>query len=125
MNWFDLVVSFLITWSVGLSPALLARYVVIRGPIKPTSANWIAGLSCVVFFFAFRVVIASLGGDDPGPGYVWVFVFFVSRWIMLRGYHEELLRKIEARLTGDGLSDAERLKLEAAKARFQDKGKKP
>lgn len=83
----DLLISTLITWGLGLSPAIVYRYVWVKAPLEPRAANWIAGTSCLVFFFLFRLVNASAGvrPEDTTGGLVWVVVFFVSKHIMIRG----------------------------------------
>lgn len=83
----DLVFSFLITWVVGLAPALIARYVLVKRPLSSRSANWIAGISCGVFFFLFRIgnALADAQPQKPSTGLVWVVIFFVSRAVMTRG----------------------------------------
>ena len=77
-----LAISFLITWCLGLSPALIARYAIYKRPLSKTSANWIAGLSCFVFAILFMAINAADGQRSHAA--VWVLVFFVSRWIMTR-----------------------------------------
>lgn len=96
----DVVFSMLLTWGIGLAPALIARYLWVKRPVRPKIANWIAGVSCFIFFFGFRILNAALG-VDPGSttgGLVWAVVFLVSRAIMTTGYDprtDELLRLAE------------------------------
>ena len=79
-----LVISFVITWVVGLAPALLVRYAFYRRPLTRKAANWIAATSSIFFWFAF-LLLRSAAGEKPGSGIVWVLMFFVSRWIMTSG----------------------------------------
>ncbi|MCL4216113.1 MAG: hypothetical protein KJ052_03775 [Candidatus Hydrogenedentes bacterium] len=78
-----LVISLIITWGLGLAPALVVRYLWLRRPLRKKSANWIAGLSSAFFFLIFLMLHTALG-ERPGAGSVWILVFFLSRWILLR-----------------------------------------
>jgi len=80
-----LVLSFIITWGVGLTPPLLIRYAFVRRPLSRKSASWIAVGFSVFFCMAFLAINSALG-EKPGNGVVWIIMFFVARWIMSRGY---------------------------------------
>lgn len=80
-----ILVSFVITWSIGLAPPLLIRYAFMRRPLSKKAATWIALGFSVLFWFSFLLLNLALD-QEPGRGVVWVVVFFVSRWIMSRGY---------------------------------------
>lgn len=82
-----ILLNFLITWIVGLTPALIARYAIYKRPLSRKAANWIAGLGSVSFWLLFQVLNA-VAGEQPGRGIVWILVFFVSRWLMTRGGSE-------------------------------------
>jgi hypothetical protein len=62
------VVSFLITWSVGLLPPLLIRYAILRRPMTRKVATAIAAGLCACFWLGFRIMIASMGDRRSGPG---------------------------------------------------------
>lgn len=93
----SVAVSFIITWGLGLAPAFIARYAVYKGPLTKRAANWIAGISSLVFFFGFRVLNAAL--EERGNGAVWILIFFVSRWIMTRGDKNAPILKPKASVT--------------------------
>lgn len=80
-----LVVSFIVTWALGLTPPLLIRYAFVRRPLTKKAASWIAAGFSAFFWMAFLVLNSALG-EKPGTGVVWIIMFFVSRWIMSRGY---------------------------------------
>lgn len=33
-TWYELLISFLLTWTIGLTPPLLLRYLILRRPFK-------------------------------------------------------------------------------------------
>ena len=85
----DLVVllffGLIVTWGIGLAPALIIRYGVVRSPLERKKASWIAGGFCGVFWL-FGRMLATVEGGYSGTGAVWVLVFFASVWIMNKGY---------------------------------------
>lgn len=103
----EVIVSFVITWVIGLSPALVARYFVARKPLSRHTATWIAGISSVVFWMLFRIVNAAAGVDpqETTQGAVWIAVFIVSRWVMSRRY-VETAEEQERRLQKEAESQA-------------------
>lgn len=92
-NAIELVLSFFLTWVVGLSPALIARYVWKKAPLSGRSASVVAGLSCVVFAFGFLLARSAAGETDARISPAWILVFIVSRWIMMRGTKPHLGRE--------------------------------
>lgn len=80
-----LILSFIVTWGVGLTPPLLIRYVFLRRPLSKKAASWVAASFSAFFWMAFLVINSALG-EKPGTGVVWIIMFFVARWIMSRGY---------------------------------------
>jgi len=75
------LISFLVTWGIGLTPPLLIRYVFVRHPLTPKTASWIAAGCSIFFWMAFRV-ISSAFELKSGGGTVWIIIFIVARWIM-------------------------------------------
>ena len=93
-----LVVSFIVTWGVGLTAPLVIRYAIIRRPLSRKAATWIAAGSSAFLWLAFQSLHHALG-EEPGRGFVWVLMFFVARWIMSRGYDSAAtLRPTQRRL---------------------------
>ena len=81
----SLVLSFIVTWGVGLTPPLLIRYVFLRRPLSRKAASWVAASFSAFFWMVFLAINIALG-EKPGTGAVWIIMFFVTRWIMSRGY---------------------------------------
>lgn len=93
-----LVVSFIVTWGLGLTPPLVIRYAIVRRPLSRKAASWIAAGSSVFLWVAFAALNVALG-EEPGRGVVWFVMFFVARWIMSRGCDSAAtLRPTERRL---------------------------
>lgn len=80
-----LLLSFIVTWGIGLAPPLLIRYVFVRHPLSKKAASWVAAGFSVFYWMAFGVIKSALG-EKPGTGAVWIIMFLVARWIMSRGY---------------------------------------
>lgn len=58
MWWLTIIVSFVLTWGIGLIPPLLIRYVIVR---KPLSKAWAIGL--VAFLWMINIVIFTAIGS--------------------------------------------------------------
>lgn len=93
----SLIIGLLFTWGIGLAPAFIARYAIYKRPLSKKAANWIAATSCVAFAFIATALHAEEGSRANIA--VWIFVFFVSRWIMTRGDKNVLSQKPTASVT--------------------------
>lgn len=78
-------ISLIVTWTLGLTPLLLIRYVFLRRALNKKTATWIAAGISIFLWMAFTVMHIALD-EKPGTGAAWAIVFLVSRWIMFRGY---------------------------------------
>jgi Ca2+/Na+ antiporter len=79
----DVLFGFIVTWVLGLAPAIIARRQH-KGPLRKSAANWIAATTCITFAILFFVVKVALHVPHPRVSVAWVLVFFVARWIMVR-----------------------------------------
>jgi len=70
-------VSFILTWSVGLAPPLLVRFIFLRRPLGKLGALAL----CAAFFILSRIVFVYLGGTSHIP-VVWSFVAIISFFIL-------------------------------------------
>lgn len=59
MRWLTIIVSFVLTWGIGLIPPLLIRYAIVR---KPLSKGWAIGL--VIFLWMVNIVIFTVLGSQ-------------------------------------------------------------
>lgn len=93
----DILAGLFVTWGVGLSPAIIARYWWKREPLRPRLATVIAATTCIFFAVLFLIVKSSLGGEERiSPA--WVLVFFVSRAIMVQGSKGRVVAKLRRML---------------------------
>lgn len=91
----DILAGLFVTWGVGLSPAIIARYWWKREPLRPRLATVIAATTCIFFAILFLIVKSSLGGEQRiSPA--WILVFFVSRAIMMRGSKGRVIAKLRS-----------------------------
>lgn len=102
-----LIGNLVLTWSLGLLPALVARYIWRRAPLASKPATLIALATCLIFGTCFMVVRSSYGGSER-IGLVWILIFFVSRAIMRSGYKAQVISKLRA-LIDDPNSDRSRV----------------
>jgi hypothetical protein len=101
-----IALSFVITWGLGLSPALVTRYLVFKAPLARRKANWIAGISSVGFWLLFLFLNVAAGEQRVGNGLVWFVIFFVSRWIMTRGHPDYQSNGSATRKRRQGLEES-------------------
>jgi hypothetical protein len=76
--WLTIIVSFILTWGIGLIPPLVIRYVIIR---KPLSKAWAIGTT--VFLWIINVGIFTAIGSKSKTHAALFFVAWVS-YIILR-----------------------------------------
>lgn len=78
--WLTIIVSFFLTWGIGLIPPLLIRYVIIR---KPLSKGW--AISLVIFLWMVNIVIFTALGSQSKTHAALFFVAWVSYIILRKG----------------------------------------
>jgi len=74
---FNFLLSFLLTWVIGLLPPLLIRYVFLRKPLSSNSAYVISA----IFLFLNLLLFISLGSTNKSHG-VLVLIAFISYYIL-------------------------------------------
>jgi hypothetical protein len=75
-----ILVSFLITWGIGLAPPLVIRYAILKGPMK----KWPAIATCAGLWICNILLFTALGSTSKTHTAL-TFVAFVSYWILSRG----------------------------------------
>lgn len=75
-----IIVSFIITWSVGLLPPALIRYAILKRPIP----KWPAIGTCALFWVINIVLFTAMGSKSKTHGAL-VLIAFVSYWILRQG----------------------------------------
>lgn len=75
------VLSVVITWSVGLVPALIIRYAILKRPMARKKATWASLAICFVMLL-LSALFTTLVNERQGT-YVWIVIlFFFTRWIL-------------------------------------------
>lgn len=82
---FGFVFGLLLSWSVGLAPALIYRYAIYKKPIEKKKVFWRLAPVVTVHMFVFKLTMAGLSGTDPNPNPIpWVIIYYIGKWIMTR-----------------------------------------
>lgn len=77
--WPDLVLFFLITWSVGLVPPLLIRFLVVK---KALSKAWSIGLA--ILFYMLNLTLFTALGSQSKTHFALLLVAWVSYYILIK-----------------------------------------
>lgn len=78
--WSILIISFVITWSVGLAPPLIIRFLVFKRPLS----RWVTITFAVSFYFINVVFFTLLGSQNKYHGGLFL-VSMVSYYILRKG----------------------------------------
>ena len=82
---FGFVFGLLLSWSVGLAPALIYRYAIYKKPIEKKKVFWRLAPVVTILMFVFKLTMAGLSGTDPNPNPIpWVIIYYIGKWIMTR-----------------------------------------
>lgn len=76
------------SWSVGLAPALIYRYVIYRRPIEKKKVRWLLAPAVIILAIVFKTIAdpSPFGGPakfNPNP-IPWIIIYFIGKWIMTR-----------------------------------------
>lgn len=82
INWTVLVVSFLVTWSIGLAPPLVVRFILLRRPIV---SKWRARVLVFGLLVTNLVIFMALGSQSKTHAALF-FVMLVSYYILRKGH---------------------------------------
>lgn len=80
--------GFVFSWSVGLAPAFIYRYLVFRRPIEKKRVRWLLAPIVIILAIAFKTIAdpSPFGGParfNPNP-IPWIILYFIGKWIMTR-----------------------------------------
>jgi len=82
---FGFFFGWILSWSVGLLPALIYRYVVFKRPIDKKKVFWRLAPVVFVLMFAFKLTMAGLSATRPnGNPIPWVIIYYIGKWVMTR-----------------------------------------
>lgn len=93
-----LVFSIIITWSIGLFPPLVIRYVILKRPI----AKWPAFGTCALFWLINILLFITMGSQSKRHGAL-VLISFVSFWILRQGTATKVIN-VSAQTSGSSVS---------------------
>ena len=111
----QLAINIFVALTVGLLPGLFARFVIVRKPLKSSSANWIAGISVLPVMLAYRAFTeVSENKFTALAGAIVVTSFLLARAIMHRGYNDSLADRIRLKLNDPAIDEEEKLRMRAA-----------
>ena len=75
----------ILSWSIGVAPALIYRYSIFKKPIEKKNVFWLLAPAVVVLMFAFKLTMAEVNGTQPIPNPIpWIIVYYIGKWIMTR-----------------------------------------
>ena len=74
------ILSFIITWSIGMLPPVLIRYAILKRPV----GKWPAIGMCALFWAINIVLFTAMGSQSKTHGAL-VLIAFVSYWILRQG----------------------------------------
>ena len=84
-----IVIGFVISWSVGLIPPIIIRYMILHRPIEKLSA---IGM-CVLFWIIIGIIMDSAIGSENNTHINLVLIAIVSYWILRQGAAEKIKTK--------------------------------
>lgn len=81
----SILFGFIISWVIGLTPALLYRYAIFKKPVPNKKAFWCLAPIVAILCILFKATVASLnnGGYNPNP-IPWILIYWGGQWIMTR-----------------------------------------
>lgn len=83
-TWEELLVSFLLTWTIGLTPPLLLRYVIVRRPFRKWGAIATVSGFWVLEFLLALVLDEVNGRTGPHNHPALMLVALASYYILMR-----------------------------------------
>jgi len=79
------IFGLLLSWSVGLAPALIYRYVIYRHPIEKQKVRWRLAPIIIILMILFKAIMAETGGTTWNPNPLpWIIIYFIGKWVMTR-----------------------------------------
>lgn len=80
------VFGFILSWSVGILPAIIYRYAIFKRPIEKKKVFWRLAPIIAILMFVFKMTAAGLSGKQPNANPIpWVIIYYIGKWIMTRG----------------------------------------
>lgn len=73
IKWENLLLMLLLNWSIGLTPPIVLRYIVLRRPIHH---RWLAIFIICILLLLNMIIFSALGGKNPGALILMAFVSY-------------------------------------------------
>ena len=84
---FGLIVGWILSWSVGILPALIYRYLIYKKPIEKKKVFGRLAPIITILMFAYKITMSILTNTNPNPNPVpWIIIYYIGKWIMTRNY---------------------------------------
>lgn len=80
LTWFEIVLSFFITWTVGLIPPLFTRYILLGRSMAKTPAISFAGIQ----WFLNLAFFTGVMGSESKSHFALVLISYASYYILTR-----------------------------------------
>lgn len=81
----NLLLGLILSWAVGLAPALIYRHAIYRKPIPRKEVFLRLAPAVVVLMFVFKLTMARLTDSEPNANPLpWIIVYYIGKWIMTR-----------------------------------------
>lgn len=81
----SMLFGLILTWSIGVLPALIYRYGIFKKPIPKEKVFSKLALPVIIIMLVFKVAIASLTESEfnanPLP---WIIIYHIGKWVMTR-----------------------------------------
>lgn len=79
------VIGFIVSWTIGLLPAIIYRYAIYKGTIEKKKVFWRLAPIVIVLAVVFKTVNAANTGKPPsGNPIPWIIIYYIGKWIMTR-----------------------------------------
>ncbi len=80
-----IIIGLGLSWSIGLLPAIVYRYVVYKKPIdKKKVFRRLAPFVIFIGLF-YKIIMADLTQTQPNPSPIpWIIIYYIGKWIMTR-----------------------------------------
>ena len=82
-----LLIAFVVTWSIGLLPPVLIRYMVLRQPMERGPA-----IGACIGLWAFNLILFTMLGSQSRTHSAISLIAFVSFWILRSGAKPQIGR---------------------------------
>jgi hypothetical protein len=81
----SIIIGLLISWCIGLLPAIYYRYVFYKSPINKRLVFWRLAPIVALLAILYKMVMAAITGTKPNPNPLpWIIIYYIGMWVMTR-----------------------------------------